>query len=619
MSSDSQKDWKWGLGIEHEVSLVHDTSYLYIRGEDLADHYKNILRPAFNKENEKYFKSLSIKKGDAFPVFVMFNLGPSFRELKDNKKLRKLHKSQQVMLDFNEFSTGCKSWETDFDNPGSYCMLEFVTRQFKNVTIKQAVNELEKVESDVLEMIRGTKYCNKTEALLGTIQYPLRSMSRFVTYEFNGRLEYVARNYFGSYHMNLTLPHHKDTSAETFDEEHLQFARLLQWITPLFIALYGGGDSASFMDDGDYSEGSYRALTNEHARPGAAPLRKTIPSNRWLSGKRSEWLAEIHSELDGYTKLSEDCDSPYSKKPGRCGTDFRRDKEKHQPPDRRFGFEFRIFDNIPSHYLPDLIMTILYLADHTYRHFLNKGKQVPQATKNNVWVNFMKNAAKNGWNTALSEEYDRLLRNILKINVKPTSYQTRLYYVDILGWLEKKYYKRGHFTDIIYAGKKKPKLSLVGKKDPDLPNMWTQRTQIYLFFRNPRMYRKLSAMMKSIRKHKVVTDRKFQKLAIKHFGSKVLSDLEDLIDFLVSQKYITLLNVEGNDPQKHKMKFLKMPKMINYVPQYEDREYIPMKYPSIPIEKRSILESDLGLGRIGRALDNVLNIEFDQIFESESE
>lgn len=615
--SDETNDtsWRWGLGIEHEVAMIHDKEDLYINAADLADHYKNEINLDYNEENDKYLQNLEPDLKDQYPVFIMFNPSTALKELSTDTDLLKLKSDGSVTMDYNEFSVDCRAWSDDPDMTGTMCMLEFVTQKYKNVTIEDAVTELQTIEEKVLKLVRSTEYAREAEKVIGEIEYPSQSMSRFVAYEQNGNLNFVSKNYFGSYHINLTLPYKSSVSEKPFKNEHLQVARMLQWLTPVIISLYGGGDSASFMDDGLYAEGSYRAATNPHSRPGGSDLKTDIPSERHLD-KRPDWIVNLDAK--GYVEIPKTCGEPT--RTGdltRCGTDFRRDPEKHTPPDKRFGFEFRIFDNIPNDYLPDLLLAILYIADHTYKYFIKEDKPVPLATENHAWINAMKHAVLYGWNGKIQKEYDHIIKNVLQFNTG-TEYQSKMYWVSILKWLDKKYYEGGYYTDIIYRERVKPRFDLTTQSKPDLPNMWTQRKHIKHYFMNPEKAEKLIKLLKKA-KDKTMTVEKFEKIAIEIFGQRIKSDITDLLDFLEYRKYIELKYETANMNyinESTPLKVLKVPHRHNLYP--EDREFIPIKYPAIrdtpdPFFAR-MGKANSPVRKIGSYIDNIINLEFDRLF-----
>lgn len=585
--------WKWGIGIEHEIAIVHDVHDVHLKGEDVKKYYKNVINQGYNKTHDKFVQKLSKTKQDEYPVNVLFNMAESLRELRNNKTMGIMRKNGRVTLDYHELSKNCKSWSTNPDRPGTLCMLEMVTRDYSNATPENAFEELIQIENTVINTLRNTKYAKSVKPYLGDIKYPSAGMYRFVTYESNGELKNVATNYLGSYHVNLTLPYKMSTPLEKFYEEHIEVARMLQWITPLLVAEFSASDEASFLDNDQFAEGSYRSALNPHSRPGAALLQFNLPTKRHLP-YRAKWINMASRTMKGYPKTPKKCAPENSISNNRCGTDFRHDTEKMSDK-HRFGFEFRIFDNIPAEYIPYMITMVLYVADHAHKYFISQGKKVPLATKSQHWSKAMSEAVTDGWSGMPSKEYMKILKDKLHFDNMSPKFGVPLgdLYAKLKKYLIKHYSKNGsgYYTDVIFKNKTKGPNKPYYDYYQTSPNTWSHHVAMSNTFMNPRMNKKLKTMMDDLKKKKTFRYDQFRDSALKHLGNVVKSDVGDLFEFLVNEAKI-VRDIHGK-PFRLNKKTMNNTFMIGPTPEWlnlskKNKKYIPYKLP-VKIPKKEPL------------------------------
>jgi len=520
----SQKKYTWGLGIEHETALVHETLKT-IKGSVMLKDYKNTWRPPYDQFNKRYKSRIDPKQ--EYNIMMFFDANPALKELvlEKNKTILKILENNQLEPDYHDFSVECKHDTTNQEwLDGSNCSLEFITRNYKNATTEKAVAELTKIETETVKYIKKTVYAEKQIELHGQLKFPEIGSYRYVGYIDKDGLQKYSTNYFGSYHINMTLPYLASETDQKFRNKHLKWAKLIQWIMPLITAIYGSGDAGSFMDDGQLSEGSYRQSTNKFARPGTADLdRGTFPTERKLT-YNSEWVTAIMTDLDYPFDPADE-----------TGTDFRRDPEKGS----RFGFELRIFDHFPREYLQDLITFLWYLADHS-QALTNVHSPVNQ---DNSWKTAIKTVLKDGWNAKLPLSYLRKLRLNLNLPITEKSNLVVDVFRDLIKGLNRLYSSTGQtrssrgtssdksYTDIIYGRAKKPKIVM----PQPIPNRTGQLFFIDNYFSNQDAEDQLNQVLNKHLKQTVTEARLVNELN-KALGSEVLDEIDDLFDYLIEKK-----------------------------------------------------------------------------------
>ena len=142
-------------------------------------------------------------------------------------------------------------YDSDWSQPDLPKLIEFKSLHYKNVQIEDIVNEVETYQKIVKDILNG--FYRGTEQDFGEITIMKRGGDKnilFLNEDGFGNKIYK-RDYYGSYHLWLTMP---SKSLNSFAEEHTELAKLLQWCEPLFFI---------FNINNIYDEvGSYRFLLN---------------------------------------------------------------------------------------------------------------------------------------------------------------------------------------------------------------------------------------------------------------------------------------------------------------------------------------------------------------------
>jgi len=395
----------WGLGIENESYLMFEKLVKvnkdfiinnHMRERYSVNYWDNFKKDIMNNELKNLANEIELpvylngylfqktdyygepskrytKNGEPNPKFIGKTIDDYIRE-----------KTQVVN---NLFS---KNMIYDGDT------IEFITYDFYKTTVTNVLDELKLLKNKFLKEVNKLLVDNKPKDVSDNyifndkIIYPKFNygFAKFLTNKDN-----VAICNNGTYHINITLPtnlNKKDEieNEETFRQEHSNAIRLIQWIEPFLIALYGSPDIMHILNK-SYAGGSLRLMLSRYIGLG------TYDSNKMIKGKmlndfnysdNNHWYTKLH-ENSGYIP------------PEKIGYDINYNKfTKH-------GIEIRIFDHFDESKLYEILEFFVLILDHS----LNK--EIESPVKNKHWNDFVYNVILDR-NTKISNEIKILYENI---------------------------------------------------------------------------------------------------------------------------------------------------------------------------------------------------------------
>jgi hypothetical protein len=132
-------------------------------------------------------------------------------------------------------------------------LIEYKNLNYKNVQIENVVKEVEIYQNIYIKLLNEI-YKNSIYSIYGEIVEMIRGGDKNLIYiNTDNNLDNIIHNndYFGSYHIWFTMP---STTLNNFVNEHIKFAKLLQWCEPLFFVFYTNNIYNEF--------GTYRYLLN---------------------------------------------------------------------------------------------------------------------------------------------------------------------------------------------------------------------------------------------------------------------------------------------------------------------------------------------------------------------
>ena len=365
----------WGLGIEEETYLQF-TKPIYmaaplIRTRHAAERYSVKYYTTYKSVYKDAFSALFTDASGFYPFPYFFN-AHSFSKMdtqgqhittyekvpKPNPKF-----SGKTFFDNLSESRGCfgqKSFATIFNKSCIFDgdTLEFMTQSFYKAKVKNVINELITSKAELLRSINNYLIKHKIHRDKGLLMYPPVNPGFAI---FHSNPKNVAMFNNGTYHINITLPTMLGSADENgvpriidlkrFREKHKIFIRLIQWLEPIVIAVYGTKDPLSTVS-GSYSKSSQRCAVSRYKGIGtydtvAMNTGKivTVPLKEIRGSETDFWWYKVYHENSGYNKLDE------------LGVDI--SYRKHY----NHGVEIRFLDWFPETMLKGLIEFYVCVAD----------------------------------------------------------------------------------------------------------------------------------------------------------------------------------------------------------------------------------------------------------------
>lgn len=444
----SSRDYNWGLGVEHEAQFFHSP-------RNGAEGQGNII---FDSQESTCFLT-----GDSDPAGACCKsrgkcyYHPSNKKLKNllQKKGDKLTKEEvDWLLAFDWELTGrqsssCKDvLKSVWIVPRTPVLMpEFITGNHRNRSIESINKELIYLEDKYIKLQmknpitrrKVDKYGPLRPHVCGTlsdIKVPIRPTIYDDEYQFEPNTLY--KDYLGSYHVTITLPHPSDITQDKFLEMHRRFGMAFQWLEPLIIAAYFSPDPDAVASEKKRVEGSYRVMAVGWGNVGGSDLRKLDEGITRAANQKTYWRKKItFPDSDRLNKCANKGTKleRYKKGVDINTSDFRtfafesdmdKCKRLYNPNDcpkvdggpmkAPNGIELRIFDHFEAHHLLDLLRIIILIAENAQRHHPTEF-----VYKDARWVNTLGNVMEKGWNAKVPNNYLSALRHNLGLSIETDS------------------------------------------------------------------------------------------------------------------------------------------------------------------------------------------------------
>jgi hypothetical protein len=309
-------DFYWGIGVEHETYLKTSQTKEVTTFEGCMKHerysvdyysvYKQEeLKDTLNELVAKYGEETD--QGDALRIPILLNShsfidADVYGEHKTTYEKKPKPNPNYSGKTFFDWIKEHSSWMRDnYDKSFVWDgdSIEFMTQDFYKVKIKDVMKEIRDI-TDTFE--KELKSLPKIGILktFGPLRLAAPKNEPFASYLTN--LRNVAMFNNGTLHINLTLPtrldmHYKPLFWNKFVRQHQRLARLVQWLEPFLIAVYGSGDPLAEIDE-RYASGSQRVAVSRYIGLGTYDTEK-MPTGKILQIPRKEeqypwykWLYE---------------------------------------------------------------------------------------------------------------------------------------------------------------------------------------------------------------------------------------------------------------------------------------------------------------------------------------
>ena len=456
----------YGLGIENELYLEFDTK-INIKKNDIllknkrerysVDYYNNYKKDIYIDAVKKYIENI---KGETYDIPLLINSHGFYKTDIYNESKNRYTKlcepnpkfSNETFIEtlehFNPYfkDSYMKKWIFDGDT------IEFTTINFFNSTLKQVITELVNNKKEFITELNNTlekihaidKYKNSIFKNR-EIKY-MEDNHPFAIYTTN--IENISMFNNGTLHYNLTLPTKLDKFSNIknfnkFSDTHSRAIKIIQWMEPFIISLFGSKDPFSLISDcNGFSKASQRCAVSRYIGIG------TFDSDKMERGvilnKPITELACNNVDNWWYNKFYEN--NAYNKNT-HIGMDIQFNKHFNH------GIELRFFEHIKDmKQVYNSFEFIIYLMDFIldkHTHFgINFGlNKIKNPIVDKIWNDITYNAIVHGKNYKLSIKEKKCYEDIFKISLKYDTIQS-IYY-EIYYYLLKKYNKNGSFSKYV--------------------------------------------------------------------------------------------------------------------------------------------------------------------------
>ena len=442
----------WGIGIENELYLEFDKKMCVSKPFFLSNHkrerysidyYTNYKKEYQNTQFELYINNLInslINKEEYINLPLLLN-SHSFDKTDIYNQPKTLYTkdcesnpefSGKTLIDIlkedNPYFDIRDKWLFDSDT------IEFININFYNKKLKDVLNEInfnkkEFIHNLNISLQKLDIFTDYGNVRLMEDNYP------FSIYMTNLKNVSIFNN--GTLHYNITLPTELDENLKIknmnkFIKENSRAIKLIQWMEPFLLAVYGAKDVFSTLNNYDdkhkFSACSQRCAISRYIGIGTYDcnkmengkiLKKNINS---ISGSNLDyWWYNKYYEDNAYTKLDE------------IGLDINFNKHYNH------GIEIRFFDHISdNNKIIESFEFIVFLIDYILENEFIQYLETPIYSK--LWNNIVLQCMKIGNQYIMSDEEIEIMNYIFKIKISAKKI-INVYY-EIFWNLKNKFCKR---------------------------------------------------------------------------------------------------------------------------------------------------------------------------------
>ena len=534
-------DYKWGIGIEHEMQLFHNSKDYDIRGKDEPIKYGNILfdsqESTCHLTNDLDPQGACCKKNDSCVK----------ASKKVSKSLNKIDKDWLSKMDWElsgRQARDCSKGPWILERV-PVLMPEIITGDHKNRNLQSICNEIIELRKIFINLQKKNpftqqkikKYGDLITHPCGTednILIPVKPTIDKVEYKFEPK---PMKDYLGSYHITITLPYHKEMTNKDFILRHQRFGQALQWIEPLLITSYFTGDPSSVGSKNEKIKGSFRIMAVGWGNLGGSDVRK-FGSEGVSRGADIKLHWREKTKLDN-SKIMDYCAKkskptyPHAKSiyAGDFRTfsfDFTNNCKGHDCPKvdggkmvKPNGMEIRIFDHFDDKYIQSLLHIVILLAENAQRH-----PPKDYVYKDKRWINALDGIMRKGWNSEPDNNYIKALRENLGLKIDTN----KKYAYDIFKQVVKELFEINKFGMI-------PFLMIDPKNLNNPPEIPSTNRICWAISMDQKVGTDIKKFLSQYKKNTTISIKTFEKDFYKKFKKNIWEkDFDDVINSIHSLK-----------------------------------------------------------------------------------
>jgi len=404
----------WGLGIENELYFEFEKKQSVTKEFFLGNHkrerYSVDYYSSYKKDiMERGFKYLA-NKYDNFDIPLLMNShslsktdslnNPQTLYTKLTQPNPKFNGTVLTKILFNNSKYLLDNYDKNYVYEGD--IIEFITLDFFNTTLEKVLNELQLIKTKYIETVQDILKNNNIFSEYGSINF-IKQNHPFGILLTNINNISIFNN--GTLHFNVTLPTMLDdknniVDMELFTKQHSIYIKLIQYMEPLLLCIYGSPDPFSyiktksildpFLENTMFSSSSQRCAVSRYISIGTYDTDimkrgKLLTDSIKLFKVATEsygWYKQYH-EYSAYNKLNE------------LGYDINFHKHHNH------GIELRFFDHIDCiKKIEEAFEFIIYLGDYCLSI-----DSVDNPIINPIWNNIVIDTMKYGLDTQLNDNY----------------------------------------------------------------------------------------------------------------------------------------------------------------------------------------------------------------------
>ena len=425
----------WGLGIENEVYLEFKNKRIINKDDFISNHkrerYSVDYFSNYKKEDlEDAFKYIYSIMDNNIEIPVMLNSNSFTKtDLYNNSKTLYTKNSElnpkfngntlMETLEINNIffnSSYENNWIFDGDT------IEFINTKFYNVKLEDVIKELDSSKMEFVNNLNDSFSKLNIYSDYGIIKI-MEYNNPFSIYMTN--LNNIGMFNNGTLHYNLTLPSKLNEEGVIEDKvkfikDHSKAIKIIQWVEPLMIAVYGSPDPFSLLNEygnkNKFSKSSQRCAISRYIGIGTYNSDNMsygkillIPVKDLICNNYEYWWFNKYYEDNAYTKLNE------------IGLDINFNKHYNH------GIEIRFLDHInDSKKIYESFEFIIYLMDYILEsdYINNFGNPIINEKWNNIVLNIMKFGKEYNFSKDEKDLYEKIFKFKLKsINVVDIYYE----------------------------------------------------------------------------------------------------------------------------------------------------------------------------------------------------
>jgi len=379
-------DYYWGLGIEHETYIqtsktTHFHAFAHsMHPERYSVRYYNAYRQqALMEVFQKVFDargSLEVPVLINSHTFLDTDICGEHVTTYDRQPKRNPRFNGTTI---HRWATQRNKWLQD-EYERSYTWdgdtVEFMTQRFYKTTVDAVLRELCEIEDSFVSALQTLPaegvFAKYGPLTLTSTNHP------WASYDTNSKNIAMFNN--GTIHVNCTLPTRLDWYCRPmrfheFRAQHQRLARLIQWMEPFWIAVYGSGDPFAAYDS-RFAAGSQRLAVSRYIGLGTFDT-ETMPRGKINQIARDlsaiPWYQELYANT-AYVPIDV------------IGLDINFNKHWSH------GLELRFFDQMPREHLRTVMLQLVQIMDAS----LTKSVLCPNARHDVRWHSMATDAMYHG-------------------------------------------------------------------------------------------------------------------------------------------------------------------------------------------------------------------------------